>query len=451
MCVLHRQDHQGPNPAWTLASVSQAIAEGTMSCTELMAACIARAEATQPSIHSLLGFDPRRSAAEACKLDHELAEGNYRGPLHGIPIAVKDVIDAEGYATTAGSKLLASNIAGRDAEIVAALRRLGAVVMGKANTHEFAFGATTPPTRNPWNPDHIAGGSSGGSAAAVAAGVSVVAVGTDTGGSVGVPAALCGVASLRPRRRTDIGMGGIIPLAPEFDQWGLMAGNAADLGLIWSSLTATTLTTGEPPQIIIPTTLKDTLPDTESQVEAAFFAAVERAYRAGYEILRKPIPDVREWHGPRMRVQLRQVLEFHRVRGWWPSAGALYSDETRANLELAERDEYRSLVPERARLAELDAMIDAHFGPPAVIVLPTTPVIAPRAADVSTMVSSPGERHPIVRLLGQATLPFARPCLTCMSVCCGFSGEGAPVGAQLVASDEAHLFAVAPLFEMRVS
>jgi hypothetical protein len=181
-----------------LVGAARMVREGETSSVELVGRALARIGELDGRVGAFVAVLGDRAMAEAAQRDAELRRGSAAGPLHGVPVAVKDLVDVAGVVTAAGSPKLAGNLAGRDAEVVARLRTAGAVVVGKTRTHEFAYGVVTPGTVNPWNPDRIAGGSSGGSAAAVAAGLVPAAVGSDTAGSIRIPAACCGVVGLKP-------------------------------------------------------------------------------------------------------------------------------------------------------------------------------------------------------------------------------------------------------------
>jgi aspartyl-tRNA(Asn)/glutamyl-tRNA(Gln) amidotransferase subunit A len=186
-------------------------------------------------LQAFVHLDEQQVREDAAILTREAATGRFRGPLHGIPVAVKDVIDVAGAPTRAGSNVTDPTPARTDATAVARLRAAGALILGKTRTHEFAQGVTTPPSRNPWNTACIPGGSSGGSAVAVAAGQCLAALGTDTGGSIRVPAALCGVSGLRPARG-DIPTDGVLAFSPRLDTCGPIARDALDLALMFGVL-----------------------------------------------------------------------------------------------------------------------------------------------------------------------------------------------------------------------
>jgi Asp-tRNA(Asn)/Glu-tRNA(Gln) amidotransferase A subunit family amidase len=181
-----------------LVEAARLVREGTASSAELVETALARIEALDGRLGAFVTLLAGEARSEAAAKDAQRRRGEALGPLHGVPVAVKDLVDVAGVVTGAGSPKLAGNLATRDAEVVARLRAAGAVVVGKTRTHEFAYGVLTPGTANPWDLARIAGGSSGGSAAAVAAGLVAAALGTDTAGSVRIPAACCGVVGFKP-------------------------------------------------------------------------------------------------------------------------------------------------------------------------------------------------------------------------------------------------------------
>jgi aspartyl-tRNA(Asn)/glutamyl-tRNA(Gln) amidotransferase subunit A len=435
----------------SLVASAADISAGKISCEELTEQCLHRLGDVEPAIRAYLSVDDDAALLVARQLDREMAEGHGRGALHGIPIAVKDVIDVEGMPTTAGSKVLAKQRSAiADSAIIRAFRSAGAVIIGKTNTHEFAYGALTPPTRNPLDTRRIAGGSSGGSAAAVASGSAVVGVGTDTGGSVRLPAALCGVAGFRPRRTPVADLSGIIALAPEFDQWGLMAASAEDLEIAWRTLSGTQKPPAQHLRIVAPLGLDRCLPMIDESVTAAFESTLSALAGSGFEIRREPLPNFVDWQPPRMAVQMSQALEVHRRAGWWPAMRDSYSDEVRRNLEVAE-EKGVDLDGARRRLGELDGRVDELLRGLTVIAVPTVPIRAPLVSDVETLAYGAGARHPIVGLLAAATLPFSRNDLASIAVPCWPEGDDLPASIQFAAPDESLVFAAARAVPWRFS
>ncbi len=219
----------------TLAEASRLIAAGALSPVELTQAALARVEALDPLLHAFITILPERALAAARTAEAELARGERRGPLHGIPYALKDIIDVAGIATTAHSRLLRDNVAGADAGVTTRLEAAGMVLLGKTSLHEFARGGPGdhlpwPNAQNPWNADHSCGGSSSGSAVAVASGMVGLAIGTDTGGSVRFPAACTGIVGLKPTYGY-VSRRGVIPLSFSLDHVGPLTRTVADCAL----------------------------------------------------------------------------------------------------------------------------------------------------------------------------------------------------------------------------
>ena len=188
-----------PEPDQTIAGIGRALREGRTTCVEILEGCLAQVDEWEPKVHAWVVLDREGAIEQARALDDELKTGKDRGPLHGIPIGIKDIIDVAGLPTACGSKRWADRIAESDANVVASLREAGAVIMGKTVTTPYAW-IDPPITRNPWNLERTPGGSSSGSAAAVACGMCFGAIGTQTGGSITRPASFCGVAGMKPSK-----------------------------------------------------------------------------------------------------------------------------------------------------------------------------------------------------------------------------------------------------------
>jgi aspartyl-tRNA(Asn)/glutamyl-tRNA(Gln) amidotransferase subunit A len=224
----------------TVAGLSRLIARRELSPREVVEAYLARVSALDPLLDAYVTLLAEEARAEAASAEAEIMRGRRRGPLHGVPFAIKDIIDVAGVATTAGSRVHARTIARRDAACVARLRLAGAIPLGKVATYEMATGGPSfdlpwPPARNPWQLDHTTGGSSSGSAAAVAGGLAAFALGSDTGGSIRVPASYCGVTGLKPNfGRVDTE--GVVPLSRAFDTVGPLCRTAEDCALVLQAL-----------------------------------------------------------------------------------------------------------------------------------------------------------------------------------------------------------------------
>src|SRR5205807_6258906 len=224
----------------TIAAAAQLIASRALSPVELTRSCLARIEALDGRLNSFLLVRAEAALAEAAAAEAEIARGDYRGPLHGIPIAHKDIVETAGIRTTAHSKLLRDFVPQRDATIVRRLAAAGTILLGKTATHEFAMGGPSfdlpwPPARNPWNTDHFTGGSSSGTGAAVAAGFILGGSGSDTGGSIRLPAAYCGVTGLKPTYGR-VSRYGVLPLAYSLDHVGPLAWSAEDCAILLQAM-----------------------------------------------------------------------------------------------------------------------------------------------------------------------------------------------------------------------
>src|SRR5689334_20559980 len=225
---------------FTIAEASDLLRRKQISPVELTTACLDRIEQLNPAINAFITVMHDSALAQSREAEAEINAGNWRGPLHGIPIGLKDLIDTAGVKTTCGSALFADRVPTEDADIVRRLKSAGAVLIGKQNMQEFAYGGTSTssyfgPVRNPWDTDRIAGGSSGGSAAAVASGMCFGAIGTDTGGSVREPAAFCGIVGLKPTYGR-VSMRGVFPLSLSLDHVGPLCRNVTDTALLLQAI-----------------------------------------------------------------------------------------------------------------------------------------------------------------------------------------------------------------------
>lgn len=225
------------DPNDTILSIAARIAEGTVSSVALTEAALSLIAERNPVLNAFITVTADLALEQARKADREIRARGPRGPLHGIPISLKDLIDVAGVATTAASRVLKDNVAHRDAVVVSRLREAGAVFLGKTNLHEFAFGTTSEdsaygPVRNPHDLARSPGGSSGGSAAAVADGLGYASIGTDTGGSVRIPAAACGCVGLKPTFG-ELSCEGVVPLSWSLDHVGPLTRSVGDAWLLY--------------------------------------------------------------------------------------------------------------------------------------------------------------------------------------------------------------------------
>jgi Asp-tRNA(Asn)/Glu-tRNA(Gln) amidotransferase A subunit family amidase len=221
----------------TITAAAPLLQSGQLTPSDLLEQCLARTDRYEEKVRAWVYLDRERARTEAAQLTAEITQGLYRGPLHGIPIGIKDIIDVFDMPTGCGSRLWANSYARRDATCVQRLRQAGALILGKTVTTTYAF-LDPPPTRNPWNLERTPGGSSSGSAAAVACGMCLAALGTQTGGSITRPASYCGVCSLKPTYGR-VSVGGVLPLAPSLDHVGVMANCVRDLAVVYEAIAGT--------------------------------------------------------------------------------------------------------------------------------------------------------------------------------------------------------------------
>ncbi len=220
----------------SISEAAELLRQKKISPVDLATACLDRIERLNPVLNAFITVIHESALAQARVAEDEIQHGKWRGPLHGIPIGLKDLIDTAGVRTTCGSALFADRVPTEDADVVQRLKRAGAVLLGKQNLQEFAYGGTSASSHfgavhNPWNPKHIAGGSSGGSAAAVATGMCFGAIGSDTGGSIREPAAFCGVVGLKPTYGR-VSTRGVFPLSWSLDHIGPICRNVRDAALM---------------------------------------------------------------------------------------------------------------------------------------------------------------------------------------------------------------------------
>jgi aspartyl-tRNA(Asn)/glutamyl-tRNA(Gln) amidotransferase subunit A len=226
---------------WLSATeIAQAFAAKTLTPRQLLIDLLTRIQALDPKLNAFIRLDADGAMADAVRADQEITAGRSRGPLHGVPVGIKDIIDVAGLPTTGHSKILVDNIAKADAVVIRRLREAGAIIIGKLSTHEFAIGGPSfdlpfPPARNPWNLLHHPGGSSSGSGAGVAAGLFPVALGTDTGGSVRNPASACGIVGLKPTYGL-VSRRGVFPLSFTLDHVGPLTRTVADAALMLDAI-----------------------------------------------------------------------------------------------------------------------------------------------------------------------------------------------------------------------
>lgn len=445
------------DPLPTIEDAGARLRRGELSSAELTTACLDRI-AAHPELGAFIAVTAAESHAAAAAADRELRSGHDRGPLHGIPVALKDLFDQQGVMTTAGSRLL-ERVATEDAAVTARLRSAGAVFIGKTNLHEWAFGVTTDnphfgPARNPFAPERIPGGSSGGSAVAVATGMCLGSIGSDTGGSIRIPASLCGIVGLKPTRGR-VSLRGAVPLSWTLDHAGPMARTVGDVALTLAAIAG--YDPADPGSVDHP--VEDYLGGLEAGVRgirigiaAPYFLEqadpeVAQAVRAAALVLELAGATVTEIALPRtgeLRETQRTILgadaaAFHRERIAAHRDG--YGRDVASRIDAGGAVTGAEYAAARRVRDELIRAFDEVFDTLDLLALPATPTVAPLREGADAVAAA-------ARLTG-TTSPFNLTGLPAISVPCGHDGAGLPIGLQLVSRrwGEALLLRVARAYE----
>lgn len=415
----------------TIAGTGLRLRSGELTCVELVTSQLERISALDSELNAFIEVTGDAALRQARSLDAELAAGIDRGPLHGIPIVVKDLFDVAGVRTTAGSRSLAhATAASTDAAVVGRLRTTGAVFLGKNNLAEFAAdmtgrNETFGDMRNPWNRDYSAGGSSGGTAAAIAAGMGLAGVGSDTGGSIRFPASVCGVVGVRPTYGA-VDLTGAFARAPSLDAAGPIARTVDDAAVLLSAMTGRDVgasaggVEGERVGLIENVSLVGLDPAVERPVRAAVDALSE----LGAEVRGVDIP---EFDTLLDRHRLFDVLlyEFHLAMGERYGAvsdRALLGSVVRDNLDRGAAVSRSSYERALAGQDALQSRMSAAFASVDVLVTPTQPIEPPRLG------AGPDELERVRRFL----LPTSLLGLPSVSVPCGLTDNGLPVGLHVI-------------------
>ena len=432
----------------SLVELSRRVRRKEISPVEIVRKTLERIERLGPRLNSYITVMGEQAAAEARAAEGEIQKGNYRGPLHGLPIAVKDIFDTRGVRTTAGSKILRDRVPERDATAVARLRKAGAVVIGKANMHEFSYGVTSNnphfgPVRNPWDPKRIPGGSSGGSGAAVAASLCAAALGSDTGGSIRIPAAACGVTGLKPTYGR-VSRHGVIPLAWSLDHVGPIAKTAEDAAAVLSVLAgpdAKDRTSSGRPVPDYTQSLKGPVRGVRLGIPRNFFfehvdpeilsavrAAVQTLERLGARSVPIQLPYFELCAAAAAHITLVEAASYHEphVRTRIQD----YGDDVRLRLYSARNFLATDYVKSQRARGLLQQSLTEAFGQADVIVTPTLPAFPPPIGEF--FVRSGDMREHVIDAFIRFNNPFNLTGLPAVSVPCGFGSAGLPVGLQIV-------------------
>jgi len=426
----------------TLVEAMAMLRRRAVSPVELTQAFIARIERLNPALNAFITVTEEQALQQAREAEAQIQRGHWRGPLHGMPLALKDLIDTAGIRTTAASAVFKDRIPAEDAEVVRRLKAAGAVLLGKLNMHEFAYGGTSVPSyygavHNPWNLARIAGGSSGGSAAAVAAGLCIGALGSDTAASVRHPAAYCGVVGLKPTYGR-VSTRGVIPLSWSLDHIGPLCRSATDAAVLLEVIAG--FDPLEPSSIDWPTERYANAVDDRSAslriglVRRPYFdhldPEIEAAVNVAIEELARITAGVREVELPYTNVLLTiasaEAYAFHKSN--FTQTPQLYQPMTRRRLEQAASISAADYVNARREMERLRWQADNVFSNVDLLVTPTT-AITPISIESGYLDPPlPSDGTPVEF---RNTHMFDVLGLPAISVPCGFTRDGMPIGLQI--------------------
>ena len=447
----------------TLAGIARALKEGTVSPVEVTKAVLGRIKERDGELNSFVTTVPGRAMAEARRAEEEIRAGRYRGPLHGVPVAVKDLISTAGVRTTMGSAFFEDHVPDHDAAVVKKLEEAGAVVVGKTNTHEFAYGTTGDrsrfgPVGNPHDPARITGGSSSGSGAAVAAGLVYGALGTDTGGSIRIPAALCGAVGMKPTFGR-VSKRGVFPLAWTLDHVGPITRTVRDNALLLNALAGHdpddpysvrreqedfTRDLGHGVGVVgVPSGFY--FEGLDGDVAGRVGAAIEVFRGLGAEVRPVAVPLLRETLDAQRLVLAAEAYAVHAQR--LRAEPEKFDEEVRERVAAGEAlRAHEYAVAQRTRLASLRAFGRALEGTD-VLLTPTVPLPATEIGQREVRIG--GREEPVRASLNRLTGPTNLNGLPSLSVPCGRTASGLPVGLQLIGRpfDEATLYRYGHAFE----
>lgn len=420
-----------------ISDVSPRVARGEITAVSLTEQCLATIEARNPELNAFITVTAESALEQARRADKEIAAGRHLGPLHGIPLSLKDLIDQRGVRTTAASQLRRTHVAQTDAVVTRRLRDCGAVFVGKTNLHEFAFGTTNEdsgfgPARNPHDPTRVPGGSSGGSAVAVATGMSLGTVGTDTGGSIRIPAAACGIVGLKPEWG-DISASGVVPLSRQLDHVGPLAASVRDAWLLYNAMQDPSRQIAD---LLAPTPLKglrigllrDYFFDRiDAEVEQSVLAALETLRKHGATVTEVSLPHAADMAATYLHLVFGDAAEYH-ARSL-ESHPELYTPPVRLRLEMARyalaEDYVRALRGKAVIARDVDRALDGVD----VLLSPALAVPAPPIGAATVPVK--GGTEALRAIMLRCTQPFNLSGHPAIALPCGRASAGLPISLQL--------------------
>jgi aspartyl-tRNA(Asn)/glutamyl-tRNA(Gln) amidotransferase subunit A len=422
----------------TIAEVGPRVASGAVKSEKLTEDCLSAIERLNPKLNAFITVTAEEALTQARAADKAIAAGRYAGPLHGIPISLKDLVDQKGWPTTAGSLVRKDHLAAEDATVTRRLRAAGAVFVGKTNLHEFAFGTTTEDSgfglaRNPIDPSRSPGGSSGGSAIAIAAGMSLGTVGTDTGGSIRIPAAACGVVGLKPEWGR-ISARGVVPLSRQLDHVGPLAKSVSDAWILYNAMQPAAARAKEAPKASAIKGLRLGVPAgylfdrLDADVERGVLAAIEKLRKKGAVVTEVPLPHAHDIAAVYLHLVLGDAAEYHART--LLSRPEDYTPNVRLRLEMARYILAEDYVRALRGKAVIAGDVDRALAGVDALILPSLAIPAPPIG-ASTMPVKGGP-EPVRALMLRCTQPFNLSGHPAISLPCGTTPAGLPIGLQLV-------------------
>lgn len=438
----------------TLAAASKAIRSGEISCVDLTRACLGRIDAGNKRLNAIITTMRESALAQAAALDVEARAGKFRSALHGIPIALKDNIDTAGTRTTNASALHKDRIPTADARVVQKLKQAGAVIIAKTNLSEFALASATSasshfgPVRNPWSLDHVSGGSSGGSASAVASGMCLGALGTDSGGSVRIPSSWCGLTGLKPTLGL-VSFTGVGPTLPLLDTIGPMARTVEDVALLFNQMTGYDpiyLMSPDRPREDYAASLDRSVADLRVGVpRRPFFEGLDdqvaKAVDAALAViagLTAGIKDVvlKTGEMPDISAAMGDIQAYHgeliakQADAYQPAIRKALQDIAKeANDGGSASDKVAQYIRSQTAMLRRQRTIDEAFDGFDVIVMPTLKLLPPTIKEALN--SEYGNGPPMHGAIVANTMIFNILGLPALSIPCGFSREGLPIGLEI--------------------
>ena len=422
----------------SISEIAPRVGTGRIKSEKLTEDCLARIAELNPTLNAFITVTGDEALQQARQADKDIAGGRRIGLLHGIPLSLKDLIDQQGVPTTAGSLVRKDHIADSDAMVTRRLRKAGAVFVGKTNLHEFAFGTTSEdsgfgPVRNPHDPSRSPGGSSGGSAVAVATGMSLGTVGTDTGGSIRIPAAACGIVGLKPEWG-QISATGVVPLSRQLDHVGPLAASVADAWLLYNALQKESEQVSDSLDAAPLTGLRfgrlsgylfDRL---DAEVERSVLDTISRLQQRGATVVDVALPHAEDMAAIYLHLVFGDAAEYHART--LVSRPQDYTQPVRLRLEMARyvlaEDYIRALRGKALIAREVDRALDDVDA----LLLPSLAIPAPPLG--ATTMPVKGGPDAVRSLMLRCTQPFNLSGHPAISIPCGRTRDGLPIGLQLV-------------------